>query len=233
MSDNSDTTTTAAARKTRKRQTGAVTSTPEPPVLQNALELFQSETETEAPESLHTVRVGEDSRFVVPFTLSLSTVDVHYVDYPSDEANGSTGLRGYIRCNDEACVLCHIGVKKTLRHLLPVYDIEEGSVGVLGFTDNVRPKSLRAQLIPALKRVDADDPPFLLEISRSGKSDFQVEQHELPAEAKNGADAITNFIGRLKRGEVSIDSTIETVSNDSLAAIPNVERILSTKGGVS
>ena len=189
--------------------------------LRNAVDLFQSEVGDSTQNTLTTLRVGSDAKFVIPFTPSVAMLDVHFAAY---------SLRRYVQCNGAHCVLCEVGNNKQPRILLPVYDVEERTVVVLGMSSNCRPRALLAQLQPALRHVLADESPILLSIRKQGSAEFDVAQFELADDADDGAEAIRLFTEALDNGSVSIASVVDVIENEVLAGIPEVARILAARG---
>ena len=228
MTDYTKDTSQASSRKTRssrRRQN----QPRERPTLHNALDLFEAETTNDPAPSVHLVRLSDASTFLIPFTTGVALVESHFADFAAGGRDSSPSLRGYIRCNGDGCILCDVGNKPRTRHLLPVYDISEGSVGILAFSGNVRPKSLFAQLLPALKRVAGGEDGFLIEVRKDERAEFSVNQLELDADANDGDEVIARFRDGVENGDICIEDIVDGVSNDILAEVPQIARILSTR----
>jgi hypothetical protein len=188
--------------------------------LTDALAAWRAEAGA-APVGLEEVRLDQNERLLVPFTTSMARTTVHYLDFASQ--------RGYVRCNGKGCLLCRVGRKADLRDLLPVYDVIAKSVGVLAVPLNIRPQALKPQLIPAIARVAANE-RLLLAIRKIDGYRFTVAALPLPEEADDGAERIAEFLERLESGSADLTTVYVQLSNDELAALPEVAILVKARG---
>jgi len=102
-------------------------------------------------------------------------------------------------------------------------------VGVLPVSKNVRAHALQPQLTPVLKRVEADERPFLLIISKPSYNKFVVTTKDLPSGADDGAAVIAKFQDSLTSG-LDLATAFDRLTNETLAAIPEVNKFMVARG---
>lgn len=189
--------------------------------LHDALDTWEAEANGDATPTLTVIRVDANDRMVVPFTLQIKRVSLHYLDSPA--------LTGYVHCVGPDCVLCRAGRRPEDRDLLPVYDIEEQLVGVLSVGPSLRPHALRPQLMPVIRRLKNGE-RLLLTISRPERGKFHVMVQPLGDETYDGAGRIQEFLEQIAAGVVGLASAIPRLSNEELATIPKIAHSLKAKG---
>jgi hypothetical protein len=187
----------------------------------NALEAWDAEAGSQNFSSLSALRLDANERLLVPFSVQMQHAEVHYLDYPS--------VRGYFHCNGGGCLLCRIGNQKDVRDLWPVYDVLAQAVVVLPISRCVRPRALRPQLTPVLRALQDGEYPVLLGIRREGYK-FFVSTTELPSDADAGVATWQAFLKQLEEGKVDLGSVYPRTSNELLARIPEVARIMHFRG---
>jgi hypothetical protein len=195
-------------------------SPPSEPKLKSKINLVK-EFEAAAADgrsALERVRIDASETAIVPFTAEAEQVDIHYCKEPD--------LNDYITCNGKNCVLCKIGREKTVRRLLPVYLPASGIVGVLPVSPSLRPRALWPQLFEAMK----DGTEKALFISRIQSDGFSVSAVSLPEDADAGEATIAAFLKDYEAGRIELASVYPHVDNESLAAIPEIARMLKLKG---
>lgn len=191
---------------------------PTPAAPADALALWAAEDAPDRAPALEPVRLTADERVVVPFTLAVERVELHYLD-------GT----GYAHCHGGGCLLCRVGKAPETRDLLPVYDPLAGAVAVLPVGPNVRPHALRPQLRPVLERVH-DGERVAVGIRRLDGGRFAVAAYPLPAGADDGAAAVADFKARYDAGRVAPRDAYPTVPAADLAARPDVAKLMALKG---
>jgi hypothetical protein len=203
-------------------RTAGVPGAAPPPTgqLTDALAAWRAEAGA-APVGLDEVRLDQNERLLIPFTTSMARTTVHYLDF--------TSFRGYVRCNGAGCLLCRVGRKADSRDLLPVYDVVARAVAVLAVPPNVRPQALKPQLLPILARVAANE-RVLLALSKVDSYRYRATPLPLPDEADDGAEQIGEFLGRLESGSADLTAAILRLSNEELAAIPEVGTMAKVRG---
>ncbi len=190
--------------------------------LTDGLELWDSEVgggNTAAGLSL--IRLDFNESLIIPFTTCMLRVTIHYIDSPA--------YRGYLRCSGDACLACRIGRSPEVRDLLPVYDAVARAVGVLPISENLRPQALRPQIAPVLRNLKQGGRLILL-IRKLDNVRFDLGIRDLPSDADDGADKITNFLRQLEAGSVDLAAVYPRISNEELAAIPEVASAMRLKG---
>jgi hypothetical protein len=170
------------------------------------------------PPAFERVRIDASQVAIIPLTLEAEQLDLHYCREPD--------INDYVACNGEDCHLCQIGREKTVRQLLPVYLPASGAVGVLPIPTSLRPRSLWPQLVNVLK----DGLRKVVFISRSQGDNYSVAAVPLQADVEDGAEVIEAFLEDRRKGAIQLDSVFPKVTNEQLAAIPEIERMLKLKG---
>ena len=171
--------------------------------------------EPDAEIGVNVIRIDRDDRHLIPFTFSLVTVMLHFLQ--------NEPHRGYIRCNGHDCLLCRVGKKPTKYYLLPMYDTEQGSVGVLLINETTRPGALRPQLKTLVDHVDSHPGDKLLVIiNKPTPIKFHVHWQKLPAGADDGAAVIESFMSRLRAGKIRLASVRPTDESADFAELPEI-----------
>ncbi|MBE7461849.1 MAG: hypothetical protein HS116_00010 [Planctomycetes bacterium] len=175
----------------------------------------------ESPQSagLEVVRLGDSETAVIPFTREGARVKLHYCEEPE--------IRGYAHCTDSDCVLCRIGRKAEDRMLLPVYLPAARVVSILAVSPSLRPYALLPQLAPALKATT----PTVAFIRRDG-SRYLVTTRQLHTTEDAGADVIKGFFEKHDAKQIELGSVYPRLSNDQLAAVSEIGRLLALKEGI-
>jgi hypothetical protein len=190
----------------------------------DGLALWDSEAGRVAPAGLETVRLDQNESLLIPFTVSMLRVNLHYVRFKAIEA--------YVRCIEPDCLLCRLGRHRDMRDLLPVYDVLARAVVVLPISQSERPHALRPQLLPALRRMASGEGPLLLTVRKDGNSKFIMSALPLPEGADDGRAVIGPFCERLKAGQVDLASAFQLIPNAELAMIKEVSVMMQLKGVV-
>jgi hypothetical protein len=179
-------------------------------------------TEFEAASSLdrtalERVRLDASEIAIIPFTTVAEEIDLHYCKEPD--------LTDYIACNGKNCVLCQIGRAKTTRHLLPVFLPASGIIGVLPVSHSLRPRSLWPQLAQALK----DGSRKAVFVSRVQGDSYTVTAVPLQDDVEDGAEVIKTFLENHQKGTIELASVFPKATNEQLAAIPEIDRMLKLR----
>src|SRR5262249_50804354 len=132
-------------------------------------------------------------------------------------------------CNGPNCLLCRIGRRAESRDLWPVYDVVTQVVGVLPISANLRPHALKPQLMPVLRHLQANK-RVLLGICKPDRMRFSVDHLELPEDADDGADEIARFQAQLEDGVIDLAAVYPQMTNEELAAIPEVATVATLRG---
>jgi hypothetical protein len=173
--------------------------------------------------TLPLVRLDASERLLIPFTVAMVRVAVHYLDSPA--------LRGYVRCPGADCLLCQVGRQADVRDLLPVYDPVERAVAVLPISTNLRAAALRPQIAPVLRRLRHDHGrPPLIALRRLDAGKFALATLDLPEGVDDGAAAVKSFRDRLEAGEIDLASAYPQLTRQDLAAIPEVAAAMRVRG---
>lgn len=207
------------------------TCAPEKPVVpttkhQNVIDglaTWDKELPVASAQDLSLVRLDQNERLVIPFTMSMVRVRIHYLE--------SAAVHGYVHCNGEGCVLCQVGRQVDERDLLPVYDPIAKAVAVLSVSPNLRPHALRPQVAPILKAM-RDGSRAILAIRRIDPMRFKVNALPLPDGADDGAGVIKDFLRHFDQGEIDLRSVYLTIDNAELKNIPEIAMTLKLKGGL-
>jgi hypothetical protein len=189
--------------------------------LTDALTLWRTEMPSAGPTALSLIRLGPDERLVIPFTPLVVRASVHFVNDPAG--------RSYIHCGGHGCLLCRLGRQVETRDLLPLFDILDKVVGVLPVSRSLRPRALQPQLLPVLQRLEKQG-RLLLGIRKPDNVSFVVTSYDLPATAADGADVIAAFKEQFDAGRIDLGSVYARVSNEELAAVPEVATLMAAKG---
>jgi hypothetical protein len=188
----------------------------------DGLALWDSEAAELAPGGLESVRLDNNEQLMIPFTLSMLRVELHFVDFAA--------IKAYVRCVGQDCLLCRVGRRPETRDLWPVYHITSKAVAVLAISPSIRPHALRSQLLPALRRMANGEGPFLLTVRKEDNSKFLLSAQPLPEGADDGATVIGSFCERLKAGQVDLASPFPAIPNVELAMIDEVSLMMRAKG---
>jgi len=188
----------------------------------DGLALWDSEACATPATSLSVVRVDGNERLLVPFTTVMLRKQLHYVSCPA--------VSGYLQCNGDGCLLCRVGRQQDVRDLWPVYDVLEKQIGVLPISPNLRPQALRPQLAPILRRLKGGKEIFLISVRKLETAKFVVTTLALPEDAEDGAASIQAFQDQFAAGTVDLAGVYPRLSNEELAAIPEVATALKLKG---
>jgi hypothetical protein len=167
--------------------------------------------------ALERVRLDASEVAIIPFTAEAAQVDIHYCKEPD--------INDYVICNGVDCCLCKIGREKTVRQLLPVYVPAALAVGVLPVGTSLRPRALWPQLAQVLK----DGLRRAVFISRVQGDSYTVTSMPLQADVEDGAEVIKTFLEDHQKGTIQLDSVYPRVTNEQLAAIPEIDRMLKLR----
>jgi hypothetical protein len=163
------------------------------------------------------VRLGNNETAIIPFTPDGEEIDLHFCDEPE--------INNYVPCNGPDCTLCRIGRKKEARMLIPVFLPTSGEIGVLAVSKSRRPSALFPQLMNIMKA----GKPVGMFVSREG-SKYVVSTFELGKDMETGEAEIKRFLEKYEAGEVSLASVYPTISNEELADVEGIARMMALKG---
>ncbi|HMD61622.1 MAG TPA: hypothetical protein VKG78_09330 [Opitutaceae bacterium] len=113
-----------------------------------------------------------------------------------------------------------------MRQLLPVYVPAALAVGVLPVPTGIRPRALWPQLVQVLK----DGLRRAVFISRLQGDSYTVTSMPLQADVADGAEVIKTFLEDHQKGTIQLDSIFPRITNEQLAAIPEIDRMLKLRG---
>lgn len=166
---------------------------------------------------LEVVRLGPDETPIIPFTPKAERIAVHYCSEPE--------INGYAQCNGTNCVLCKIGRRRDERLLIPVYLPAAGTVGVLPVSPALRPHALFPQLAGVLKA----GKPMVAFVSRD-RDRYTVSTAAIGPDTDAGETVIRAFLTEQAAGRVKLSTVIASFTNEQLAGVPAVARMLALKG---
>lgn len=168
------------------------------------------------------VREGESAlfRFVTRATVKAS---VHFT-------SSGDGKRGAVRCNAEngkQCVLCLGGTRPLEVHLLPIYNVGDGDLGVLTLYKDSGPGSLLGQLAPLIKRSDYTN--LILELGKVGTRNhvrlLKTVDPTKPDDRVYGDAVLQDIVSRGLPKDADVLATVEGKSNGQLLLdTPGLER---------
>jgi hypothetical protein len=187
----------------------------------DGLALWDAEAQDNPRGGLTAIRIDQNERLVLPFTISMVRTHLHYLNF--------TTVQGYVVCNGPDWLLCRVGRQQDVCDLLPAYDVLDETVGVLAIGPNVRPHALRPGIAPVLRRVAKGDGPLLLSLRKDGYN-YLVGSQPLPAGAEDGAAVIRDFRDRFEAGEVDLTAAFQRLTNEDLAAVDEVKNLMTAKG---
>ncbi len=190
----------------------------------NLFDLMNPDGDHTAPASaLRSIRIPSSGVFVIPFTADAVRVSAHYCDDPD--------VNDWVLCwgSPEECALCAISRKAEQRLLLPVFDCEQGEVGVLAMSSLMRPKALAPQVFQAIAEASRRGPQ-IISITKPDQMSFSVASWSIPPGVDDGRTAIAKFVQDREQGLVRLDSVYLTLPNETLRALPQVARKLALRG---
>lgn len=166
---------------------------------------------------LEVVRLGSDETPLIPFTSKAERVTLHYCNEPE--------INGYVQCNGTGCALCKIGKRRDERLLIPVYLPAAAAVGVLPISPALRPHALFPQLAAVLKA----DKPMVAFVSRD-RDRYTVSTAAIGPDTDAGDATIKAFLTEQAAGRIKLSSVMATFTNEQLAGVPAVARMLALRG---
>jgi hypothetical protein len=188
----------------------------------NLLDLMAEDSASAAEaSSLRCLRLSGDATLVIPFTADGARVNAHYLNDPD--------VKGWILCPGPGCALCAVKQKVEQRVLVPVYDCMAEEVAVLAMSGALRPKALLPQFQRVFQTIN-ETGLQVVSISKPDNMTYDVRSWPIPATAPDGADVIAKFVQDMEQGRVKLDSVFLTLSNETLRALPSVERKLALHG---
>jgi hypothetical protein len=187
----------------------------------DALDLWGQELASSGPQGPSFIRLDGNERLVIPFTQRVVRVKLHYLDLPS--------LRSYVHCPGRDCFLCCLGRQQETRDLLPVYDPVDKAVGVLSVSTNIRPHALRPQLHAILSKLK-EGSRCLVGIRKKDNTQYLVASYPLQENADDGADVIRRFLEQHQAGAIDLRDVYTRLSNAELAALPEIDTLMTMKG---
>lgn len=180
---------------------------------------FYSGPDGEPAASLSEMRLGTEPAMAMLFTADSEEARLHFV---ADDA-----IRSYVACPGAGCPICHCGVAPTTFHLLPVFDIESGTVKVLRIPARRQPGGLGPLLVPHLRDKAIANKVIL--ISRNGAK-YSVEARDLAANARRGEQQIKAFLDEREAG-LKLVAAFAHLPPAELAEVPAIATKLAALGG--
>ena len=180
-------------------------------------------TEFEAASSLdrtalERVRLDASEIAIIPFTTVAEEIDIHYCKEPD--------LTDYIACNGKNCFLCQIGARRRRGICCRSSYRPRASSGCCPLATSLRPRSLWPQLAQVLK----DGSRKAVFVSRVQGDSYTVTAVPLQDDVEDGAEVIKTFLENHQKGTIELASVFPKVTNEQLAAIPEIDRMLKLKG---
>lgn len=169
---------------------------------------------------LRTVRIGDEPAMVLAFTSETEDASLHFEPDPA--------VNRYVICRGLDCPHCFLGAAPMKVKLLPVYNVESGSVEVLQVPSRLGPNELGPTLARAFAAGDVDTKLFVL--SRSKNRQIIANIRPLPETADHGERAIQEFVKSTAAG-LRLSSAYWCPTAAELAAVDRVKRKLDATGG--
>lgn len=155
-----------------------------------------------------------------PFALITDSIEECQVHYDSR-------LGGRVLCTGPECVLCKSGKEQQTLYVAPVYVVLEKQVQLLSITTSMRPKALLPQIVAVISMHSWDK--VVLFVSRHGY-DFNVEIKPYSPHEKKDRPVISAFLDEYDAGRIDLSSVFQRYDNDTLAAMPEIARVLELLG---
>jgi len=184
----------------------------------NLFDVWGAEQVPQGDKSFELVRFTRQEVAVIPFTSTIAVVKLHYNDEPE--------ARGYVHCNGTECALCRLGRTVEERVLLPVFLPGQGKIGIISISKSSRPGAIRPQLLPLLR----SEKRLVLFIKKVDQMNFKVGSSEVDPKAFGCDRPIEDFQRKLEAGEIDLTSVYPHQSNEALARVPGINRMLQLKG---
>jgi hypothetical protein len=167
--------------------------------------------------TLKVIKLDENEAAIIPFTQDGERVLLHYLE--------DAEYRGYLRHNENDCILCRIGRKLQEQILLPFFLPVSREIAILAASTTMRPKSL----LPQLQNLLRSDKRMVLFIHRD-RDLYTISSRELPPDVSDGADIIKDFIEAYRENRISLADVYPLLTNEQLANLPGIAAILKLKG---
>lgn len=164
------------------------------------------------------VALSDSETSVVMFTRRVVEATLHYCQEPS--------IKTYIHCNGPDCVLCAIGVKQVNMKMTPVYLPDSDEVGVLSFTDTMRPMALLPQMLNVL----GNPLPQILFIRKENSSKFDLTARPMPKGLNVGEATIAAFMADWENERYDLETINARYTNFQLGYMPGIRQKLLMKG---
>lgn len=166
----------------------------------------------------HLLKLGTNEAVMRPFTADVARVKLHYVD--------DRELQGYVQCNGLGCALCRAGRAVDEKDLLPVLVPTDNSVQILAISSSCRPGALRPQILPLLR----SSRNRLVFVTKPDRITFAVATKDAPELTSEEEDVIKRFAADWDNGSIDLASVYPTYSNEVLAGVQSVAKMLRLKG---
>ncbi len=167
------------------------------------------------------LKLGRDPAMVLLFTTEVEQTKLHYVD---DES-----VKAYANCPGPGCPLCQLGARPVEFLLLPVIDVQTGTVRVLRVATRRGAGALLTELKPHLNRSDSCDTVLLL--SRNGNA-YNAKARTLGKSANRHEDAVAAFLKRREDG-LKLDGVFASLTAEDLREVPSIRNKLDAIGDES
>lgn len=169
------------------------------------------------PRGLHLLRIGIEETLFIPFTGKGIEVKVHY--------GKEEEISSYFLCNGEGCYYCKTGRTPTTKVLLPVYSPIASEIAILPMTKSSRPQDL----YPQIKRILKSGKRMAVFASFRNQK-HNVEAREIITPDPATEEAIKRFADSHEGDNLRLPPMYEEISNEDLAEIPDIEKLLRWKG---
>jgi len=155
---------------------------------------------------------------VILFTSTIAVVKLHFNDEPE--------ARGYVHCNGTDCALCRLGRPVEERALLPVFLPMQEKIGIIPISPSSRSGALRPQLLPLLR----SEKRLVVFIKKADQMTFKVGSSVVDHQAFGCVPLIEDFQRKLEAGEIDLTSVYPRQTNEAMARVPGINRMLQLKG---
>jgi hypothetical protein len=169
-------------------------------------------------DRLKYVGLSDNETPVIMFTKEVVETTLHYCKEPE--------IKTYIHCNGPDCLLCATGVKQVNMKMTPVYQLESDEIGVLSFTDSMKPMAL----LPQMLNVFGNPLPQVLFIRKESSTKFHLSARPVPKGLNFGEDRIAAFMADWGNDKYDLKTINATYTNIQLAYLPGIRQILQIKG---
>lgn len=201
-----------------EEEAGSDLSGTDDPGLINVFDTWAKDSSSSAEQPLEMVRIGYDACHILFFTPEGCQVRVHYAEEE----------KAYVHCNGNSCMMCRVGKAPQIRHLLPVYEVAAGKIGVLSilYSKNPKPGSLKVQLEGLKPTVNGQR---LVAIRKVDDYRFAVVSEELAEDFDDGTKPVAKFVRQMEAGKVNLRAVYRTLTNAQMAELDGVANLIKVR----